>query len=311
MKFDTPIAYIIYNRAEHTRKSFEVLKKLRPSRLFIIADGPKPDNVSDISSVTTVRKITEDLNWDCRVERNYSKVNLGLKSRVSSGLDWVFEQVDKAIVLEDDCIPHPDFFKFCESLLNFYEKNDKISVITGNNFQNHRPNASASYYFTKFCHCWGWATWKRAWKKYDGNIRFWPNWSKSEGWKQSFSDDSELKYWKSIFESVYLNKIDSWAYPWTACNWYNNSLSIAPNVNLVSNIGFGADGTHTKSKNHTSANLSVFPLKNILHPRDVVQDFDADEKDYLYHFGGRNRKFPRYLVWFPLYFAKKFIKKLL
>ena len=311
MSFNTPLAYIVFNRPHLTSRSFDVIKKLKPKHLFIIADGPRKGNNSDVSRCKRVREIVSYIDWECLVKYNYSEFNLGLKNRVSSGLDWVFEQVDRAIILEDDCIPHNDFFKFCESLLSFYENNDKISVITGNNFQNHRPNSSASYYFTKFCHCWGWATWKRAWSKYDGNIQFWPNWSKSESWINSFSDKSELKYWSKIFDSVYLNEINSWAYPWTACNWFNNSLSIAPNVNLVSNIGFGSDSTHTKSKNHTSSNLSVFPLKSIHHPHDIVQDFNADKKDYLFHFGGRNRKFPRYLIWFPLYFAKKFISKLL
>ena len=310
MKKEVPIAFIVFNRPDHTKESFEVLKNLRPEKLFIIADGPRPNFPKDKILCKIVRTIVKHIDWDCEVRYNFSDKNMGLKKRVSSGIDWVFDYCDRAIILEDDCIPNPEFFNFCECLLTQYENNDKISVITGNNFQNHRPNSEFSYYFTRFNHCWGWATWKRAWKNYDGDISFWPEWSNSSEWKNIFLDRTEKRYWRQIFGLVYSKKIDSWAYPWTACNWFHGKLSIAPNVNLVSNIGFGQEGTHTKSEKHYAANLPTYTIGHIRHPIEIKCDKDADRRDFLNHFGGKNMKLPRSLYWYPLLFLKNIFYKI-
>lgn len=140
----TPIAYIAFNRPEHTRKTIQVVREQRPSQLFIIADGPRPGHPTDVDRCAEVRTIMDQVDWPCEVQHNYAEVNLGLKCRVSSGLDWVFSQVDRAIVLEDDCVPHPDFF-FCDGLLERYADDDRVSVIAGNNFQHGRRRGDGSY----------------------------------------------------------------------------------------------------------------------------------------------------------------------
>lgn len=306
----TPIAYIVFNRPQHTEKSFDVLRKYKPNKLFIIADGPRNNHPTDAARCDLVRKIVKNVDWNCEVNYNFSEINLGLKSRVSSGIDWVFESVDRAIILEDDCIPNEDFFRFCNLLLEYHENNDEISVITGNNFQRGIRRNANSYYFSKFNHCWGWATWKRAWKHYDGSLLFWPEWSKSKDWYEKFSDNTERKYWTEIFDRVYQGKIDSWAYPWTACNWHRNALSVAPNVNLVSNIGFDIDGTHATSENHSAANLQTDSIGEISHPSFVRQDLEADSFDFNNHFSGKNMKFPRFLYCYPLNLFCRFLSKL-
>ncbi|MEP1469840.1 MAG: glycosyltransferase family 2 protein [Halieaceae bacterium] len=284
MSIQTPVAYIVFNRPQHTEKTFAVLRKLQPAHLFIIADGPRSSHPTDAERCLAVRKIVDQVDWPCEVRRNYADSNLGLKRRISSGLDWVFEEVERAIILEDDCVAHPDFFTFCDDLLDRFADNEKIYVITGNNFQNGHWRGEASYYFSRYNHCWGWATWRRAWKNYEGDLPFWPEWHDSKDWQETVTDRRERRYWGRIFDHVCSNKIDSWAYPWTACVWKSGGLTATPNVNLVSNIGFGSDSTHTASLNSPFAAMATKALGQITHPSAVVRDAEADGHVFDQHF---------------------------
>ncbi len=310
----TPIAYIIFNRPNCTKISFSVLQEQKPSQLFIIADGPRKDYPDDIEKCHEARKIVENINWPCQVYHNYSDNNLGLKQRVSSGLNWVFENVDRAIVLEDDCVAHPDFFYFCETLLEMYSENKNISVITGDNFQNGNWRGEASYYFSKYNHCWGWATWKRSWENYHGDIPFWSDWKNSDSWIKQMSDKTERKYWEVIFDRVAQGQIDSWAYPWIASTWYKGGLTVTPNMNLVSNIGFGQESTHTSDKKSIFSNMSVQSTGEIIHPKQIALNEEADNWTFNFHFGGKYLRFPQNLLNFPTrimsYVKRKFAQYL-
>lgn len=284
-----PVAYIVFNRPRHTRETFAVIRAQRPASLYIIADGPRLEHPVDIERCRDVREIVAQVDWPCTVHRNYAERNLGLKRRVSSGLDWVFAQVDRAIVLEDDCLPHPDFFVFCETLLEHYANDERVGVITGNNFQAGRKRGNASYYFSKYNHCWGWASWRRAWQDYRGDLPFWPEWQNSVDWRHINPGRVERRYWAGIFDRVKRGEIDSWAYPWTASVWYRSWLTATPNVNLVTNIGCGPDGTHTLAQ-EDQPGLPVYPLGPLVHPDRVVQDGKADRYVFDHHFGGIRRK---------------------
>lgn len=286
---NTPIAYIVFNRPRHTRRSFAAIRTRRPGKLFIIADGPRSNHPEDAENCQEVRHIVEHIDWPCEVHRNYAESNLGLKRRVGSGLNWVFEQVDRAIVLEDDCLPHPDFFDFCETLLDRYENDERIRVITGNNFQDGQRRGTAAYYFSKYPHCWGWASWRRAWRQYQGDLPFWPEWRASQEWCRKLPDRIERSYWFNIFEKVHRNGFDSWAYPWLACVWYHGGLTVTPNVNLVTNIGFGPDGTHTVTE-HDQEGIPSHPLGPMIHPDQVEQDKQADRYVFDQVFGGKERR---------------------
>jgi len=281
----TPIAYIVFNRPRHTRQTFAAIREIRPQNLFIIADGPRPGHQMDAERCREVREIVARVDWPCTVYRDYVDENLGLKRRVSSGLDWVFEQVDRVIVLEDDCLPHGDFFHFCGDILNKYQDDSRICAVTGNNHQNGCIRGNASYYFSKYPHCWGWGTWKRAWQHYQGDLPFWPSWKSSKGWLKKMPDRIERQYWSSIFDSVERGDIDSWAYPWTCCTWYHGGLTVTPNVNLVTNIGFGPEGTHTVADEDLEG-VPSHPLGALTHPEDVVLDRKADRYVFDYYFGG-------------------------
>jgi hypothetical protein len=272
----TPVVYLVYNRPKCVKRTFPVICSVKPRVLFLIADGPKPDCATDFENCSKVREILENIDWPCKVYRNYSESNMGLKKRVSSGLSWVFEHVSEAIILEDDCLPHPEFFEFCEILLKRYESDERIWTVTGDNFQNGKRRGKASYYFSKYPHCWGWATWARAWKNYQGDIPFWPSWRESRGWKYFHNNRNEEKYWRAIFDKVYTGKINSWSYPWIGTVWYHNGLTATPNVNLVSNIGFGADGTHCL-QNDKRNGMQVKSIGSCIHPIKIQKDNRADK----------------------------------
>ena len=305
-----PIAYIIFNRPQHTEKSFAGIREQRPRKLFIIADGPRADHPTDAERCRAVREIVENVYWPCDVYRNYADANLGLKHRVSSGLDWVFENVERAIILEDDCVAHPDFFTFCEELLDRYSEDERVSVITGNNFQHGHRRGEASYYFSKYNHCWGWATWRRAWQFYEGDMPFWPEWKKTLDWRQKIADPQERKYWSTIFDKVKADEIDTWDYPWTACVWRKGGLTATPNVNLVSNIGFGEDATHTTSPQSQHSEMQIFPLGELTHPGDVQRNNAADTFVFQKNFHGADTGFLQVFLAFPKRVAKYIFHRL-
>lgn len=272
----TPVVFIIFNRPETTKRVFAEIARARPPKLLVIADGPRTDHYDDVEKCAAVRAIIDGVNWDCEVLKNYSDVNLGCKRRVSSGLDWVFNKVEEAIILEDDCLPHPTFFQFCEEMLKKYRDDKRIAMISGDNFQFGRKRTMYSYYFSRYTHIWGWASWRRAWANYDVDMKLWPK-IRDGGWLDDLLGDKKgVWYWKYKFENVYQGKIDTWDYQWTFACWIQSALTVLPNVNLVSNIGFGMKAVHTQDKNEF-AHMEIGPMTfPILHPYYILRDSKAD-----------------------------------
>jgi hypothetical protein len=274
----TPVAFIIFNRPDTTKRVFEAIRQAKPPKLLVIADGPRVDRPGEAEKCAAARAIIEGVDWECEVLTNYSDINLGCKIKVSSGLDWVFSQIEETIVLEDDCLPHPSFFPFCEELLERYREDTRIAVISGQNVQFGRKRTDYSYYFSRYNHCWGWASWRRAWKNFDYDMKLWPFVRDNSWLKDILKDDASVKYWTKIFQDVYDGKINSWAFRWTLSCWLHNQLSVLSNVNLISNIGFGEESTNTKQSTSIFSNMSTdnleFPLN---HPQFMIQDTNADE----------------------------------
>ena len=282
---NTPVVFLIFNRPETTAKVFEEIRRARPKKLFVVADGPRPDNQKDLGGCEEARKIIDNVDWDCEVIKNYSDTNLGCKNRVSSGITWVFENTDEAIFLEDDCLPHQSFFRYCQELLNYYRDDERIMMISGDNFQDGRKVTDNSYYFSAYSHIWGWASWKRAWQKYDAEMKLWPSIKKTKYLDYWLSNKKAAAHWKEEFRRTYHNKIDTWDFQFLFACWINKGLSILPEVNLVSNIGFGTGALHTGDKNNKASNISVkeitFPLK---HPGFIKRNPEADlyeEENYI------------------------------
>jgi hypothetical protein len=290
--FTTAVLFLIFNRPETTARVFEAIRQARPSRLYVASDGPRKNRPDDVDRIESVRKIATTIDWRCDVKILFREENLGCKIAVSNAISWFFEHEEFGIILEDDCVPHQDFFEFCSNLLELYANDDRVSVITGNNFQNGQIRGEASYYFSKYNHCWGWATWRRAWQYYQGELPFWPNWKRSDGWIASCPDNVERRYWATIFDQAFEGAIDSWAYPWTACVWKHGGLTATPNVNLVTNIGFGVDATHTHHPNAHQASVPTEALPAIVHPELIEQDRSADRYVFDHAFGGRLLRWP-------------------
>ena len=310
----TAVLFLVFNRPNTTTKVFEIIRQAKPPRLYVACDGPREGNDEDKEKVIKAREIATKVDWPCKVKTLFRDKNLGCKKGVSNAITWFFEHEEQGIILEDDCVPHLDFFPFCEDLLDRYAEDERVSAISGNNFQNGKWRGDASYYFSKYSHIWGWASWRRAWSHYQADIPFWSNWINSNAWLRHTSDKKERKYWQDIFKRIQAGKIDSWAYPWTASVWYKNGLTVTPNVNLVSNIGFGGDSTHTKKKNDLESNIPTKPLSKIIHPKIIEINNEADIYDFEWTFGGRNLRFPRSWTLMPskiFYFALRKINQLI
>lgn len=276
-KLATPIAFIIFNRPDTTERVFAEIAKARPTKLLVIGDGPRLTKEGEAEKVSAARAIIKRVDWDCEVLTNFSDVNLGCKKRVSSGIDWVFEQVDEAIILEDDCLPDPTFFRFCQEMLERYRHDQRIGMISGDNFQFGRRHGNDSYYFSKYVHIWGWATWRDRWTgSYDVSLKKWLRVRDEGRLADMVGDAHEAAYWGKIFERVYLGEIDTWDYQWVFSNWIEGRLNILPAMNLVSNIGFGENATHTTGASKL-ANLPTTPMDSVLmHPIGTFRNIQAD-----------------------------------
>lgn len=273
MKFNTPILFIVFNRPDTTAKVFAAIKKLQPRQLFIVADGPR--NEQDREKCAAVREIVSDIDWDCQVKTLFRDKNLGVKLAGSSAIDWFFSQVEQGIILEDDCLPDQSFFWYCQELLEYYKDNEKIWHISGDNFQKHK--IADSYYFSQIPHIWGWATWRRAWQYYDLNIRDFPDFRKQHKINQLFSKKIWQWFWLDVFNKNYLGQDNGWDFQWAFAMFNHGGLAIHPQVNLISNIGFGAEASHSFNPLSSFANLPTLPLSFPLkHPSAIIIDQQAD-----------------------------------
>jgi hypothetical protein len=271
------VAFIIFNRPQYASRVFEAIRKARPPLLLVIADGPREGHREDREGCRLSRALIDRVDWDCEVRKNYSEINLGCGRRVASGISWVFDQVEEAIILEDDCVPDITFFQFCEELLERYRTDQRIGQIGGVNYQSARGGMKHSYYFSRHPYIWGWASWRRAWEGYDFNMELWPL-LRERGWlAHLFEDKGTVRYYTFNFDKTHQRIIDTWDYQWFFHCWVNNRLSILPELNLVSNIGYDyVYATHTRMKSRL-ANVPVEPISfPLVHPPFVMRDLVAD-----------------------------------
>ncbi|HEX5104364.1 MAG TPA: glycosyltransferase family 2 protein [Pirellulaceae bacterium] len=276
MPLETPVALLLYNRPQHTASVLAAIAAAQPRKLLVVGDGPHTDREGDAERVALARAVIERVDWPCEVLTNYAPENLGCQRRVSSGLDWVFGLVEEAIVLEDDCVPDPSFFAYCQALLERYRNDERIASIGGANFAEASHRTRDSYFFSKYFFCWGWASWRRAWQRFDVTMRDWPAWKQNGGLASFAESSAELKYWKRALDAVHGGKTDSWALPFALASFRHGGLNVVPAVNLVSNTGFGDDSTHTRCARHPLANLPVRALGTLQHPATVARNAPAD-----------------------------------
>ena len=274
----TPVVLICFNRPILTKKVFKQIKKKKPSKLFIIMDGPRHKYSEDLKNIKKVKKIFREINWKCKVYKDYAKENLGLKRRVVTGLNWVFKKVDKAIILEDDCYPTDNFFTFCESMLNFYKDNKKVLAITGNNFQT-APIDNKSYYFSKYSHIWGWATWRSTWDLFNDEEKYIRKFLNSKKFKRINKIVDEQNYWKSMYYQIKRGSLKSWAFYFLINIWKKDGLTVTPNKNLIINLGINNTSSSNKNDPNLKINLSKTDIKfPLTHPKIIKVNETADNK---------------------------------
>lgn len=272
----TPVIFAIFSRPDTTLKVFERIRKARPPKLFIFADGPREDKPGEAEKCLQCRAVKNMVDWNCKVYTNFAKVNLGCRRRMSSGITWAFENVDEAIILEDDCLPNLSFFRFCQEMLEKYRNDNRVISIGGANHGNTEPFDESYNFVEGTGGIWGWATWKRGWEVYDDDMTMWPECRKKEWLRKIYTQDHRYVHAINEYQMTYEGKIDSWAYRFGLAAMLNHYLGIIPKVNLVRNIGFKFDATHTINPFDKAAFFMdeelKFPLTHpkIMFPRNKV-----------------------------------------
>jgi hypothetical protein len=283
-----PVLFLVFNRPDTTSQVFEAIKAAKPARLYVAADGARKSKAGEARLCDETRRIATMVDWDCEVKTLFRDENLGCRLAVSGALDWFFAAEEYGVILEDDCLPSVSWFPFAHEMLEKYKYDERIMCISANHFCDDSHFSDYSYFVSYYAHCWGWASWRRAWMFYDHSMQSWPTLRKTDFLKQICNDNRLItQYWTNIFDIAYEGiKVDSWAYRWLFSCWSNKGLTIMPMKNLVVNIGVGQDATHTQSVNSTIARVKneelLFPLK---HPPVLSRDVEADfwESRYVYN----------------------------
>ncbi len=276
----TAVLLVLFNRPKATRTVFEAIRRARPPRLYLAADGPRPGQPADEANCREARNIVSAVDWPCEVKTLFREHNLGCGRGPAEAYEWFFEHEEEGIVLEDDCVPDPSFFPFCQELLEKYRHNPRVMHITGTNFMGGKYQPAYSYYFSIHPHEWGWASWRRAWQRYDFHIKRFPEVARTGALRSLYSSRLEYAYRMSKFRSTYgRSDVSWWDYQWNFALHVHGGLAVVPAVNLVRNIGFGPGATHTVSaRDARGDNVALgmpFPLR---HPPTVVQDRAADRR---------------------------------
>lgn len=276
---ETPVAFFVFNRPDVTARVFQRIAEVQPRTLLLVADGPRPGHPDDKEKCQAVREIVSQRSWPAQTFTNFSNENMGCGRRVSSGLDWVFDHVEDAIILEDDCLPSKGFFSYCEELLDRYRLDTRIGIISGTNSVYPKITIEHSYYFSRYPHIWGWATWRRSWQKYDFHLSGLELAKELRVIEQiCYPDSTKAKFWIDRFVRVRETK-HTWDSSMTYASFTQSWLNILPSRNLVANIGFGAAATHTLDPDtkfsRVSANEPDAPLR---HPPFVVRNAIADQR---------------------------------
>ncbi|WP_276372004.1 nucleotide-diphospho-sugar transferase [Chryseolinea sp. H1M3-3] len=283
--FKTPVLLLIFNRPETTKIVFDEIRKIRPARLYVAADGPREGIESDKKKCADTRKIIENIDWPCEVKKLFQEHNLNRGKAASTALTWFFSHEEEGIILEDDSLPLPGFFRYCQELLEDYRDDNRIMHIGGRNFLGRKNNDSEySYYFSTCGYIGGWATWRRAWETFDYDIRLYDRIKQNGFFENYFLNPIEKTYRLRRLDSTLASrgKVDWWDCQWDFARYINSGLAIVPNRNLVRDIGTKDGVTHRDKIELTDSEME-FPLK---HPPFVIRDLESDKR---YFFGFMKR----------------------
>jgi FkbM family methyltransferase len=282
-KQTVPILLLAYNRPRHT---LEVLKRIKsfysPAKLYIACDGPKHEEEAHLIG-DMQKELSRFVDWGCELKTLYRTSNLGCKRAVNEAISWFFESEEMGIILEDDCMPQRSFFPYCEELLDRFREEGRVWSISGDNFHKGESKLSQSYYASKYFHCWGWATWRRAWNEYSTVASENQSAVRLEDLRLvSNGNPAFVSYWWPILKKCQSSQIDSWAYPFLFESFKNQKIHLHPSSNLIENIGFGDEATHTTGSAFTYPTEELeFPL---IHPEPLTANIEADKVTERIHF---------------------------
>ena len=302
---NTPVLLLIFNRPQTTKRVFECIRQAAPKQLFIAADGPRTTRIGEAALCDECRAIVQKIDWPCTVKTLFRDNNLGCGKSVSQALTWFFEQVEEGIILEDDILPHPDFFPYCEILLEKYRHDTRIGFISGKNYRPEYVATNDSYYFSAYSHVWGWAGWRRTWENYDFELK---NTSLKEyeaALPFYYDDERAFRWCKIVFHRMKHGLIDTWDYQLGISLYLKHYLSIIPSKNLVENIGFGADATHTRKSDQRISSCPVSAILPLTHPKEVTQNKEADMSHLLDYERKRLTVFDYYRKYVKILLKKK------
>lgn len=274
---ETAVLFLVFNRPGTTFQVFEAIRRAKPSRLYIAADAARDGRHGEANKVAKVREISTNIDWSCEVKTLFRENNLGCKYAVSSAITWFFEHENEGIILEDDCLPSHSFFWFCQEMLKRYRHDESVMVVTGTNITRN-INFDGDYFLSRYALMWGWGSWASAWKNYDLELDSWPENDQIEHLKSlGVTSLNECMNWKNILFRTKANLIDTWDYQWIYSCWLCGGLTIAPAKNLIKNIGYSQDATHTTGYHSILSNLQLnelnWPLRN---PLELKPHSEAD-----------------------------------
>jgi hypothetical protein len=276
----TAVLFLVFNRLDTTKQVFEAIRQAKPPRIYIAADGARVDKEGETEKVQAVRDyVMANIDWECDVKTLFREQNLGCKYAVSGAITWFFDQEEQGIILEDDCLPSQSFFWFCEALLEKYNNDDSVYSISGDGRATTNISMVGDYAFTKYALVWGWASWARVWRKYDVEILDWPEQKKDVINNISRHKDTK-RYWRVTLSKLFDRKINTWDYQLSYLLLSNHAHCILPSVNLITNIGFGSEATHTVDINSNCANVPNYEINFPLEHKMAIFD-EQQVNDFL------------------------------
>ena len=272
--FETPVLLLIFNRPDATRQTLDAIRRVRPRQLFVAADGPRSNNPTDAQRCHDARAVIDDVDWPCTVQTLFRTENRGCGRGPAEAITWFFGQVEAGIILEDDCVPEESFFSYCQHLLEHYRHNDKVYMISGTNALKTWPVGKASYLFSYMGHSLGWATWRRAWAAFEYDMSGWASEQNRQQIRTLLKRPLYYDHFSTEFTKYYTTRPDDvWDFQWLFARWVNGGKTIVPTVNLITNIGFNADATHSVDETDLRANLPRYKMASpLIHPKQAIDN---------------------------------------
>lgn len=270
--FETPILLLIFNRPDTTQQTFDAIRTVKPQYLFVAADGPRSNKPTDVERCQATRAVIQQVDWPCTVRTLFRIENRGCGRGPAEAITWFFDQVEEGIILEDDCVPDPSFFSYCQTLLETYRYDERVYMITGTNALKKWELRKESYFFSYMGHSLGWASWRRAWAGFDFEMREWATDVGKQKIRNTLSLPIYFNHFSAEFTKYQVSQPDDvWDFQWLYSRWANGGKTIVPVVNLIKNIGFNADATHSYNEADLLANLPLYKMEfPLVHPAQLI-----------------------------------------